>query len=520
MSHLVDLFARICFVGVWASVARALCTVVYRVWFHPLAKYPGPFWAKVTDAYGSYHAWKGDLHLDMWKCHLKYGDKSLKLSIWIDIYAIGANVKKATAYTSLGRRSPNTLTLRDKKQHASRRRIISQGLSDSALRTYEETIDKHIDNFIERLSKGDTANIESTPTGTWSVSKNMARWCEYLAFDITVDVVFGDQFEMISKANNRPVLEAIAVSSKRVGVLMQNPELKGSFLDKLLFQKGIVARRKLLGFVDRMLKNKNEQHRPAQQNVLTMLLNGKDQTTGEMLSPSVVLAESTTLIVAGTDTTATALSAFFFYVSRSPTAYEKVSKEIRTTFNSVDDIKNRQKLNSCLYLRACIDEAMRMSPSVGSSLWREVENEGMTVDKDIIPGGYDVGVAIYSIHHKDDYFPQPFSFIPERWTPDGKQYTRESVELARAAFNPFSIGPRSCVGKGLAMFEMTRILATTLLLYDFRVVGGPEGRLGEGSPLAGWGRDRQNELQLCDHVTSATTGPLLQFKRRDNHASA
>lgn len=48
---------------------------IYNVYFHPYAKYPGPFLAKFTDLYSGYHAWKGDIHLDMWRCHQVYGDK-------------------------------------------------------------------------------------------------------------------------------------------------------------------------------------------------------------------------------------------------------------------------------------------------------------------------------------------------------------------------------------------------------------------------------------------------------------
>lgn len=48
--------------------------VVYRLAFHPLAKYPGPFLARITNLYAAYHSWKGDLHIDMWRCHEKYGD--------------------------------------------------------------------------------------------------------------------------------------------------------------------------------------------------------------------------------------------------------------------------------------------------------------------------------------------------------------------------------------------------------------------------------------------------------------
>jgi hypothetical protein len=56
-------------------VVYFIANFVYNVFFHPYAKYPGPFLAKFTDLYAGYHAWKGDIHLDMWRCHLKYGDK-------------------------------------------------------------------------------------------------------------------------------------------------------------------------------------------------------------------------------------------------------------------------------------------------------------------------------------------------------------------------------------------------------------------------------------------------------------
>jgi hypothetical protein len=58
------------FVAVYTYI---LGVIVYRLTFHPLAKYPGPFLAKITDVYLAYYAWKGDRHLEFYRCHGKYG---------------------------------------------------------------------------------------------------------------------------------------------------------------------------------------------------------------------------------------------------------------------------------------------------------------------------------------------------------------------------------------------------------------------------------------------------------------
>ena len=56
-------------------LAYFICNLIYNVHFHPYSRYPGPFLARFTDLYAGYHAWKGDIHLDMWRCHQVYGDK-------------------------------------------------------------------------------------------------------------------------------------------------------------------------------------------------------------------------------------------------------------------------------------------------------------------------------------------------------------------------------------------------------------------------------------------------------------
>lgn len=172
------------------------------------------------------------------------------------------------------------------------------------------------------------------------------------------------------------------------------------------------------------------------------------------------------------------------------------------------------KMHQCTFLRACIEESMRMSPSAASSLWREVTDTGAEVDGEYIPPGVDVGTCIYSIHHNPAYYPHPFTFCPERWIAKEAQLFQSDIELARSAFNPFSIGPRSCIGKGLAYVELSLVLSHVLWAFDLRLAPGELGHVGEGKVDSPFGRHRVNEFQLFDHLTSAKHGPFLKFKPR------
>lgn len=231
------------------------------------------------------------------------------------------------------------------------------------------------------------------------------------------------------------------------------------------------------------------------------------------------------------------MAATFFYLVRNEAALRTVTAEVRSKFSHVEDIVQGAALSSCTYLRACIDEAMRMSPSVGGIVPREVLPGGITIDGHTIPEGTVVGVPHYAIHHNPAYFPRPFEYVPERWitgarnplkrsgivatlSKDGEasaaeETTKDDVARSQSAFCPFSIGPRGCIGKGLAYVEMTTTLARTIFLYDMRRAVGVVDP-GEGGPELEWGRHRKEEFQLYDTFTSAKKGPVVEFRRAES----
>lgn len=188
------------------------------------------------------------------------------------------------------------------------------------------------------------------------------------------------------------------------------------------------------------------------------------------------------------------MAAVFFYLAHNPHAYARAMREIRDTFTTVEDIRMGSKLNSCTYVRACIDEAMRMSPSVGSTLYREISPGGTVIDGEFIPAGIDVGTSIYSIHHNPTYFPEPFLYSPERWLVGEGVSTSASIESAHSA-------------------ELMLTMAMVCWHFDFKLA---EGDTSGGKEFGGegFGRHRPNEFQLYDHVTAGKNGPMIHFRVR------
>jgi cytochrome P450 len=203
----------------------------------------------------------------------------------------------------------------------------------------------------------------------------------------------------------------------------------------------------------------------------------------------------------------------FFYLSRHPEVYRKLAKEIRSTFANASDIQGGPQLSGCKYLRACINESLRMTPPVSGTLWREHDRndkQPFVVDGHVIPPGTQVGVSIYCIHHNEKYFPQPFDFSPERWLVDDEAVLRRM----NSAFCPFSVGARACAGKAMAYLEMSLVVAKTFFKFDFEVPPGDLGQVGAGQAGRTDGRDRTDEFQLYDIFAAMHDGPNLLFRPR------
>lgn len=283
-------------------------------------------------------------------------------------------------------------------------------------------------------------------------------------------------------------------------------------------------RARMRELVDKRQALEEESEKPSRKDFFHYLLHAKDPQTGACLTVTELVADASLLVAAGMDTSSVTLSALLFYLCQNPRVMTILTTQLRATFNDVDEIVSGPELSTQSYLRACIDETLRMTPPIPGILTRKVLPGGTRVDGMELPPGSVVGVSAYAMHHNEANYPHSFTYFPERWLEDSKDsrdapfaVTAKSVAEAKAAFCPFSIGSRGCVGKNMAYMELLIGAGRLLWLYDLRFAEGE--KTGGGFATSGRGRERETEYQLKDIFIADREGPVVQFKRRQARAA-
>ena len=125
------------------------------------------------------------------------------------------------------------LTAITAKEHGRKRRIVSQGLSDSAIAAMEDHVLKHVRNFCDKLMRPDLFENQMPPlahsredtTEMWSPAKNMSRWASYLTFDIMGDLCFSNTFNMLESSTNHYMLDVLPAGVQGLNIVSQVEDL-------------------------------------------------------------------------------------------------------------------------------------------------------------------------------------------------------------------------------------------------------------------------------------------------------
>jgi len=288
-------------------------------------------------------------------------------------------------------------------QPAFHRRVI-----DRFSRLIHEVNEKFADRWSARAAQGEPINL------TDDVSE--------LILDIVLRSIFGADLERLERQMGANPFEVVAKE--------QNRDLKFAFrfrsLTKLV--AGLIARRRSEG--------------DDQSDFLSMLMSSRDQNDAPM-SDKELIDEVLTLIVAGHETTAAALTWTWYLITRHPQIAEGLEAEADRT---PDTMLGLDAAESLAFTHQVVQESLRLYPPGWLFTRRSLESDEL--------GGYpiaartDVFISPYTLHRHPDFWSAPEEFQPQRFA------GVDAKERHRFAYIPFSVGPRHCIGENMAMFEM------------------------------------------------------------------
>ncbi|KAF4308505.1 putative cytochrome p450 protein [Botryosphaeria dothidea] len=430
-------------------IAYALATLVYNAHLHPLAAYPGPLAARSTNLAYWLVTIRGDLLPWIQRIHARHGRvvrlgpntlSYIDADAWRDIYGhrVGGrryNPKDALVY------QPDL-----NGRHA---------FSDRALREQQGLIVRFVDHLVASVRRHAGERVDAVKLLTCTT------------FDIMGDLTFGEPLGLLEREEYSPWVAAM-FSWMKAGdlsrIVLEYPVL--GFLAKYLTPESLLEQQRMhfqysADRVDRRIERGSDQ--PDIWNLVLRQPEGKRLDRGDMH------ANGSVFMIAGTETTATLLSGLLYLLCKNPDKMEMLCEEIRGNFKTDEEftIESLQRLK---YMSACLEEALRFYPPLPIGPPREVHPDGSIICGKWVPGKTRLSVAQYAAYHSPENFKDPDSFIPERWFP-GTGYDSDKKD----AFQPFSFGPRNCLGKNLAYHEMRMILAKLVWNFDFELCPESEG---------------------------------------------
>ncbi|KUI60270.1 Isotrichodermin C-15 hydroxylase [Cytospora mali] len=433
---------------------------IYLLFFHPLSKYPGPRLAAISGAWKTKSQASGAHVFEMQDLHRKYGDivrigpNSLSFATaeaYRDIYGhVTAGKKKFLKSSMYEREEPRITSVRDPVVHAQQRKALSNAFSAKALRDQEDVVHQYVDLMVEQLGKfgaGGQKPVNATDAYNW------------LTFDIIGDLAFGEPFGALAEGSNYWV--DLVLDSVLFGTLAQR--MKNKPWDRWMIP--FIWGREWNQMQEKYDLNMSLAKEKARKRIEMGDSLKRQDFFGHLIKKNEInemnlLGNAITLIVAGSETTATALIGTTWYLLKHPHYLATLTEEVRSTFSSPEEITG-DATAKCQYLHAVIEEGLRVFPPVSAGLPRDCP--GAAINGEYIPAGVTVSCENYSMSRDPRYWEDADSFRPERWLSD-------EFGDDKRAFQPFSTGPRACLGINLAYLEMRVTLAKVLFAYDLTLV--------------------------------------------------
>ncbi|KAL4890504.1 cytochrome P450 [Aspergillus ambiguus] len=453
-----------------AIVVRGIWAVIYRVYFHPLAKVPGPLLARAFYFYSFwYNLHGGRLYLQIQKLHEQYGPvvRITPNEIHLNdpencdkIYHVGSRYGKNPAFYGAFGTEKATFTTPSPDIHRIKRSALNPFFSRKKVLDLEEIVQEKATKLVRRMR----AAFES------SGRIDLHHGFRAISVDVITDYAFDHCYDFLDDAEfGVGFFNMIRDFGPAFWFFQQFPAVQpfalgtpfwlakltsGALTRMMLHHEG--SRRQILRVKDDVDKGKQA---------------GRTTIFHQLLSPNAAEGyvvptveelkdEAYILVAASADTTGNALTIATYNVVRNPQIYQRLTAELKEAFPDPTMKMDFVSLEKLPYLTGVIKEALRLSFGVPGRLPRVVPDQGAEFNGYHVPGGTVVSMSSWTMHHNEDLFPQAEVFNPERWTNPEK-----AKSLDRFLFS-FGKGSRQCVGMPLAYCELYLTLGRVFRQFD------------------------------------------------------
>lgn len=357
-------------------LTSVLTRIIYNIFFHPLRHYPGPISHAATDLPLVYQSVTGNRPFYVAALHAKYGpvvrvspDQLAYTSgaAWRDIYGHTPGKaqlpKHSQTFTPRGKKDlPNGILTANDKDHARYRKLLAHAFSAKALEEQEPLIMGFVNLLIRRLGE----RAEDGP-------QNMVAWYNFTTFDLIGDLAFGEPFDCLAKGEYHSWVSAIFATIK-FSVWMNNFRRLGLAPLVVLFVPRSAREARKRHFANARAKVVARLERGTERPDFMSYILRNQGKEGELTVDEMV-ANASTMIGAGSETTATLLSGATYYLAANPGEMAKVVAEVRGAFQSDGEI-SLEGVNKLEYLLAVLNESLRIYPPVPTSVPRVVNTKG------------------------------------------------------------------------------------------------------------------------------------------------
>ncbi|KAI1261146.1 cytochrome P450 [Xylariaceae sp. FL1019] len=461
---------------VGSLVAVLTTRSIYRLYFHPLSKYPGPPIAAVSDIWYGLGWLSGRWPWIVENALKKYGDVVriapnelvfVRPGALSDIY--GAHYKNIelfpkTQINNHGSEARGGLIWEwDAMRHREVAKLISPAFSGRALRAKEPALCKHIDSFIEHV----------IPDGQSEQGVSLPNWLNWLCIDISADMAYNREMNAIKSKTNPPYLDLIYGFNKFMTVTQVSWRFPLFSPLKYLFILSSLSRPH--GDIKRHSRARLEERirqKPGHLDYFEQIVPEDREPPSDPKEMRHLEQVAAQLLVAGYEPPSVWLYSTIYHLLEEADSLRYLVDEIRGSFNSYEEITSDSVL-PLSYLTACLKEGLRILPNTASSHGMPCISPGTTVDGHYIPEGVVCQSSTFALARSGKHFIDPLHFRPARWLPlDHPLYDARFARDNLTGYQPFSQGPRACMGKEVAWWEARLFLAKLLWSFDPELVSG------------------------------------------------